>query len=264
MYDTTAFNLSMMYGLPAVTVPQNITKNLEVWTPVQESIEVNKNAVMWAVDGADDRSVSFAARLMEKNIEVRIIDKDSSLSDHNLSRGSVVVIAMDNPDIKDLYLSINSIATELNLTVVSIESGFGTEELPDWGGRHFRLLEKPQIAILSHEGFSSYDVGVSWWSLDHHLGIRHSQLDSSLTGYGDLRRYNTIILPSGSPNLNDYSRNMLIDWVKQGGTLIANNRSTRSIISNDSFGSVKNLNATFDKSKSYNICLLYTSDAADE
>ena len=53
------------------------------------------------------------------------------------------------------------------------ESGFGPEELPDWGGRHFRLLEKPQIAMLSHEGFNSYDVGVSWWSL-YHLGIRHN------------------------------------------------------------------------------------------
>ena len=255
MYDTTAFNLSMMYGLPAVTVPQNITKNLEVWTPVQESIEVNKNAVMWAVDGADDRSVSFAARLMEKNIVVRIIDKDSLLSDHNLSRGSVVVIAMDNPDIKDLYLSINSIATELNLTVVSIESGFGTEELPDWGGRHFRLLEKPQIAILSHEGFSSYDVGVSWWSLDHHLGIRHSQLNSSLIAYGDLRRYNTIILPSGNPDISDYTKSVLMDWVKQGGTLISNNASTRSIISS-AVGNVKNLNKTFDDSKTFNIDLM--------
>ena len=255
MYDTTAFNLSMMYGLPAVTVPQNITKNLEVWTPVQESIEVNKNAVMWAVDGADDRSVSFAARLMEKNIVVRIIDKDSLLSDHNLSRGSVVVIAMDNPDIKDLYLSINSIATELNLTVVSIESGFGAEELPDWGGRHFRLLEKPQIAILSHEGFSSYDVGVSWWSLDHHLGIRHSQLNSSLIAYGDLRRYNTIILPSGNPDISDYTKSVLMDWVKQGGTLISNNASTRSIISS-AVGNVKNLNKTFDDSKTFNIDLM--------
>ena len=180
MYDTTAFNLSMMYGLPAVTVPQNISKNLEVWTPALENIEVNENAVMWAVDGADDRSVSFAARLMEKNIEVRIIDKDSSLSDHNLSRGSVVVIAMDNPDIKDLYLSINSIATELNLTVVSIESGFGPEELTDWGGEHFELLERPQISIISHDGFNSYDVGVSLWSIDHHLGIRHSQINKSI------------------------------------------------------------------------------------
>ena len=255
MYDTTAFNFSMMYGLRAVTVPQNITKNLDVWSPFNETIEAYKDAVMWAVDGKDDRSVAFAARLMEKNIEVRIIDKDSYLSGHNLSRGSVVVIAMDNPLIEDLHLEVSSTASALNLSLVSIESGFGPEELPDWGGRHFRLLEKPQIAILSHEGFNSYDVGVSWWSLDHHLGIRHSQLNSSLTAYGDLRRYNTIILPSGNPNLSDYAKNMLMNWVKQGGTLIANNASTRSIISSN-IGNVENLNRTFENSKTFNIDLM--------
>ena len=255
MYDTTAFNFTMMYGLPAVTVPQNITKNLDVWSPYQETIEVNKGAVMWAVDGKDDRSVAFAARLMEQNIEVRIIDKDSSLSGHNLSRGSVVVIAMDNPAFKDLHLAVNSTALSLDLSVVSIESGFGPGELPDWGGRHFRLLERPQIAILSHEGFSSYDVGVSWWSLDHHLGIRHSQLNSSLTAYGDLRRYNTIILPSGNPDISDYAKSMLMDWVKQGGTLIANNASSRSIISSN-IGNVKNLNKTFENSKTFNFDLM--------
>ena len=35
---------------------------------------------MWAVNGIDDRSVAFAARLMELGVEVRIIDKDALLS----------------------------------------------------------------------------------------------------------------------------------------------------------------------------------------
>ena len=256
MYDTTAFNFTMMFGLPAITVPQDLKDNLTNWTPSPESLEINQDAVIWAVDGKDDRSVAFAARLLEQNVQVRIIDKNSTLSGHDLSRGSVAVIAMDNPSYKDLHKIIKTVATDLDISVVSIESGFGPKELPDWGGRHFRLLKKPQIAILSHSGFSSYDVGVSWWSLDHHLGIRHSQLNSSLTGYGDLRRYNTIILPSGNPDLSDYAKNMLMDWVKQGGTLIANNRSTRTIISSDGMGSVKSLNTTFDKSKSYNIDLM--------
>mgnify|MGYP001190916133 FL=1 len=256
MYDTTAFNFTMMFGLPAITVPQDLKDNLTDWTPSPESFEIDQDAVIWAVDGKDDRSVAFAARLLEQNVQVRIIDKNSTLSGHDLSRGSVAVIAMDNPSYNNLHETIKTVATDLDISVVSIESGFGPKELPDWGGRHFRLLKKPQIAILSHSGFSSYDVGVSWWSLDHHLGIRHSQLNSSLTGYGDLRRYNTIILPSGNPDLSDYAKNMLMDWVKQGGTLIANNRSTRSIISSDGMGSVKSLNTTFDKSKSYNIDLM--------
>ena len=211
MYDTTAFNFTMMFGLPAITVDQKLESNLINWIPNSEVIEVTKDAVIWAVDGKDDRSVAFAARLLEQNVQVRIIDKNSNLSGHSLSRGSVAVIAMDNPSANNLHEIVESVATDLNVSVVSIESGFGPKELPDWGGRHFRLLKKPQIAILSHSGFSSYDVGVSWWSLDHHLGIRHSQLNSSLTGYGDLRRYNTIILPSGNPDLSDYAKSMIID-----------------------------------------------------
>ena len=256
MYDTTAFNFTMMYGLPAITVPENISNNLKPWAPSSVIQEVNEDALMWAVDGDDDRSVAFAARLMEQDVQVRIIDKESNLSDHNLTRGSVAVIAMDNPEYKNLYNVVKKIATDLDVSVVSIESGFGSEELPDWGGRHFRLLNKPQIAILSHEGFNSYDVGVSWWSLDHHLGIRHSQLNSSLLSYGDLRRYNTIILPSGNPDIGNYSKEILIDWVKQGGTLIANNRAARLIASSGNFGDVKLLQQTFEDNESFNIDLM--------
>ena len=256
MYDTTAFNFTMMYGLPAITVPENISNNLKPWEPSSVIQEVNEDALMWAVDGDDDRSVAFAARLMEQDVQVRIIDKESNLSDHNLTRGSVAVIAMDNPEYKNLYNVVKKTATDLDVSVVSIESGFGSEELPDWGGRHFRLLNKPQIAILSHEGFNSYDVGVSWWSLDHHLGIRHSQLNSSLLSYGDLRRYNTIILPSGNPDIDNYSKEILIDWVKQGGTLIANNRAARLIASSGDFGDVKLLQQTFEDNESFNIDLM--------
>ena len=162
MYDTTAFNLTMMFGLSAVTVPENLSNNLESWLPFPSSIELNEDAVMWAVNAEDDRSVAFAARLMEKNINVRIIDKDAVLSSHSLSRGSVAVLAMDNLNHEDLINNIRQIATDLDISLVSIESGFGTKELPDWGGRHFLLLQKPQIAILSHADFSSYDVGVTW------------------------------------------------------------------------------------------------------
>ena len=261
MYDTTAFNFSMMFGLSAVSVPENITNSLNIWQPYPTNIQINDKAIMWATDGQDDRSVAFAARLMEKNVQVRIIDKDAILSGHELSRGSVVVLGMDNPKNENLINEINTVATELDISLHSLESGFGNEELPDWGGRHFRLLERPQIAILSHSGFSSYDVGVSWWSLDHHLGIRHSQINSSFAGYADLRRYNTIIMPSGSPSMNTNNTKALMDWVAQGGTLIANNRSTRFLASNAEIGSVRMIQDTFENSNDYNFDLLRETSA---
>ena len=255
MYDTTAFNFTMMYGLDAVTVDEHLDSNLETWKPSAVNSEITKDAVIWATNGTDDNSVAFAARLMEQNIEVRIIDKESTLSGHTLPRGSVAVLQMDNPDISNLQNLVKTVSDELNISVVSIESGFGPEELPDWGGRHFRLLEKPQIAMLSHEGFNSYDVGVSWWSLDHHLGIRHSMINASLASYGDLRRYNTIIIPSGR-SMDEYTVDTLFEWVSQGGTLIAHNRSTRFLTSENGIGSVKQLQNTFDESEKYNFDLL--------
>ena len=254
MYDTTAFNLTMMYGLPSITVPENITNNLSPWEFNQTNYEIDKDALMWSVDGNDDRSVAFAARLMELGVQVRIINKATSLSGHQLSRGSVVVLGMDNPLMTDLHILVEKIARNLELSVVSIESGFGPEELPDWGGEHFNLLDRPKIAILSHEGFNSYDVGVSWWSIDHHLGIRHSQINKSIVNYADLRRYNTIIIPSGG-SLTKNNKTILTDWVKQGGTLIAHNGSVRALTSEEGVGNVKQIQNSFDKSNNFNIDL---------
>ena len=254
MYDTTAFNLTMMYGLPSITVPENITNNLSPWEFNQTNYEIDKDALMWSVNGNDDRSVAFAARLMELGVEVRIINKATSLSGHELSRGSVVVLGMDNPLMTDLHILVEKIARNLELSVVSIESGFGPEELPDWGGEHFNLLERPKVAILSHEGFNSYDVGVSWWSIDHHLGIRHSQINKSIVNYADLRRYNTIIIPSGG-SLTKNNKTILTDWVKQGGTLIAHNGSVRALTSEEGVGNVKQIQNSFDKSNNFNIDL---------
>ena len=64
---------------------------------------------MWAVDGMDDASVSFAARLMEQNINVRIVVKIYYLSGENLSRGSVIVIGMDNPNVNNITNYINTV-----------------------------------------------------------------------------------------------------------------------------------------------------------
>ena len=255
MYDTTAFNFTMMYGLEAVTVPEFVKESLSLWESSSVKIDIDDKAIMWIVDGADDLSVTFAARLMEQDVQVRIVDKDITLSGKNLSRGSPVVMAMDNPKNSRLVQLIKNTAKNLNVSVSSLYTGFGLEELPDWGGRHFRLLNKPQIAILSHEGFSSYDVGVSWWSLDHHLGIRHSQLNTSMLGYADLRRYNTLIMPSGYRSLDQAEMSVLKEWVEQGGTLIANNGSTRMLISDNSITNIKDVSDSFENSHDYNIKL---------
>ena len=216
---------------------------------------LNSDAIGWSVNGDDDRSVAFAARLMEQNINVRILDKETKFLDEVLVRGSVFVTKVDNPKNSDLVSIIEVILRELDISASSVLSGYGKGDLPDWGGEHFRLLTKPQIALLGQSDFNSYDVGSSWWTLDKNLGIRHSQINSSFIGNADLRRYNTIIMPDGYRDLSDEEIKALNDWIKQGGTLIAHDNSSSIIASKNGLGSVTEIQDSLDKTIDFDIDL---------
>ncbi|WP_026376174.1 M14 family metallopeptidase [Aestuariibacter salexigens] len=255
MYDTTAWNLTMMYGLPSVTVNQHMTKDLTAYTPPVASHQLMDNAIAWAVDGHDDRSLAFAARMMERGVEVRLIDKQSVLNGNTFNRGSIMVTVTDNPGKSALADTAKMTADELNISLYAVASGFGEGELPDWGGRHFRILERPQVAIISHGRFSSYDVGATWWSLDAHLGIRHSQLDVSRLNWADLRRYNVLILPHGWESLDKPQQTNLRKWVEAGGTLIAHGRSAAGLAQKEGISKVRTIENSFDDALDYDIAL---------
>ncbi len=191
---------------------------------------------------------------MEQNVHVRAINKASEFGDVKLNRGSVTVTATDNLNHPNLIELIKQTADELNIKVLSSKSGMGKGDLPDWGGEHFVLLQKPQIAIASQAGSSSYDVGTTWWSIDTNLGIRHSHLDSDSLSKNDLRRYNTIILPSRS-SMNEDSQNALVQWVKQGGTLITHDNASAIISKIKDFSTVKVLDDIFEEAKAFDMAL---------
>ncbi len=256
MYDTTAWNLTMMYGLPAITVPFNMTKDLMPYEAPKKPINsLDSSAIMWSVDGADDRSVAFAARLMEQDVKVRIVDKSAELSNQRLNRGSVVITVTDNPNKPNLINQIKATADELAIEVKSLSDGLGDRDLPDWGGQHFRLLSKPQLAIISHGSFSSYDVGATWWTIDHNLGIRHSQIDQAALTRNDLRRYNTLLMPTNYRQLNTSQLSALKVWIEQGGTLIAHAQSAGSLATKDGLSNVRQIGDIFEKSTDYDISL---------
>lgn len=264
MYDTTAWNLTMMYGLESLTVPEHLTRDLKPYQQPSVTNTLEENAVAWMVDGQDDRSVAFAARMMERGAEVRFVDKESEFDGNAFNRGAVIVTVTDNPANDNLAQMAKTTADELGVALHAVNSGFGEGELPDWGGEHFRLLEQPQVGIISHGSFSSYDVGATWWGLDANLGIRHSQLDSNALVRTDLRRYNVLVMPTGRWEMDKATRDALKKWVETGGTLIAHGRSAGHLATKDGIGNVRTLENSFDKALDYDIALRREWLAASE
>lgn len=254
MYDTSAWNLTMMYGLEALTVPTHLTKNLKPFAQSPKNLtKANSNAIAWAVNGDDDASVGFAARLMEQGVQVRVIDKATQLGSESLVRGSVVVTITDNLKNTKLISLINKTAEETQLSIQNISTGYGSGDTPEWGGDHFQLLAQPQIAILSQAGTSANDVGATWWSIDTHLGIRHTQLDTNSLSRADLRRYNVIIMPSAW-SVSDSTAKVLKTWVQQGGTLITHENSSQALASKD-ISKIKLVDDILEDAEQYDIAL---------
>jgi len=225
IYDTTAWNLTMMFGLPALSLPIGLPDSAKPYALTERAergvISPVGSPVGYAIDGADDLSVTAAARLMERRVQVRAAEKAFEFDGQKFARGSVVITRLDNRGFaSDLRQAIDAVTRELGVRAIAIRSGLGEGDLPDLGGEHFKRLEPPRIALLSRSGSNIYDVGEIWFFLDHDLGIRHARV--SVESEADLSRYNVVILPerSGGPLPGSWT-NRLKDWVKAGGTLIA-------------------------------------------
>ena len=238
LYDTTGWNVTMMFGLEALTVPQHLEAGLEPLEASQPPAAVpaaDVAAIALAVNGVDDRALAFAARMMERGFLVRAANEPSRLDGHELPIGSIAVTLDDNRDREGWQAAAREVARQLDLPLLALSHGRAPGELADLGGREWRLLVKPNIALLSRGGTNMLDYGATWYLLDHRIGIRHSHLDESRVGSFDLRRYNVIVLPErwGQGGLPPGLQGALGDWVRAGGTLVAVGNSARALAGGD-------------------------------
>ncbi|WP_194867014.1 M14 family zinc carboxypeptidase [Pseudoalteromonas sp. PPB1] len=260
MYDATAWNITMMHGVEALAIPSDINDNIRPYSaPEKRPAMIKKaNSIGYVVNGTNDASVGFAARLMERGITTRILDKETALDGVNMSRGTIVVSRYDNEFFAgDLDAVIEKTAQEMAVTAHAIAGGMGKGDLPDFGGEHFKVLNQPKIAILGGPGISSLDFGAIWHSIDSNLGIRHSHIDSNRFNITDLRRYNTFIVPTTWYNrLGQSELSALKTWTQNGGTLIAIDGSVAPFVDKDAqFSRVRQIQDTFKDTARYDVAL---------
>lgn len=238
IYDTTAWNISMMFGLEALTVAQHLEAGLEPVNLSERQAPAPAAAgegIALAVSGADDRALAFAGRLMERGYFVRANAETSKLGGQALPIGSVVVTRDDNRTREDWQAAATEVATELGVRLHAIAHGRAPGDLADLGGQQWRLLAKPNIALVSHGMNNMLDFGAAWYLLDHRLGIRHSHLDENRISAFDLRRYNVIYLPErwGGTALPAELIAALGNWVRAGGTLVAVGNAARALMTGE-------------------------------
>ncbi len=120
--------------------------------------------------------------------------------------------------IKDILQKYSS---ELSIDVYSIASGLTSEGI-DLGSGNFKAVKNPKVMMLVGNGVSSSDAGEIWHMFDQRMGMNLTLFDLRNLGNGDLSKYNTIIMTSGTyGTLDSTSVAIIKTWIQNGGNFIA-------------------------------------------
>ncbi len=224
VYDVTAWNLCMAYGLTAYwakDVPAVDTFPPRQPAPVRTE---GTPGYGYLIDGAGSDIYRAVVRLLDAGYKVRVATEPFAVSGHAYERGTVLLRGNENTD--RLPQAIREAVVDLDVDVRGTDTAL-SDSGPDLGGRRFGLLEQPRLALASQFPMSSTSFGAMWHLLDARIGLRVSPVNIQRLGRMDLRKYNVIVLPNSwgarmlSAVLNKGSIKRLKQWIEAGGTLVA-------------------------------------------
>jgi len=228
IYDVSTWNLSMAFGLeaywagkvPKVETSSDISKLL----PRSSKLE-DRSDYGYIIDFASSGIYPVLVRLFESQCKPRVATKPFQVEGKSYEQGTILLRAHENP--KGLFAILEKICEELDINVHPVDTAL-SENGPDLGSRKFELLAAPRVAIASQWPVSSTSFGSAWYLLDHKLRLRSSAINIQSISHIDLRKYNVLILPSGSGLgriIDDKALTKIKRWIEAGGTLIASGNS---------------------------------------
>ncbi len=225
-YDITGWSLPIAYGIDAYWSETRATVQR---TPVT-SIVLHHGTVSGSAQpvgyliAPDDRGMEALAYFFTRGCHVRAAQEPFSIEGRQYPRGTLLLRSNNNP--VDLAEIVKTAAESLGVDVHAVGTGLSTTG-PDLGGNDFVLLREPRILIVGGPEVSTNAFGDIWHLLEQRLHYPVSLVQMSSLASVDLRRYNTLVLPSTGDaqtvtrGLGKTGISKLLGWIEGGGTLIA-------------------------------------------
>lgn len=225
LYDTTAWSLPLMRGVPAAWLDVAPRGDWRAWTPAPVAVAPAAPTGAWVsliIDNDPDESGRALAELLQKGVTVRVAHKPFTIGGRAFNAGALVVRREGN--LADLDAVLAGLSTRAPMFAVGtsrVDAG------PDLGGAEFDVLIAPRVGLLAGMPVTADDYGHVWHLLDQELGLRFSSLDVGRFARTDLSRYNVLVFPPVSGGTGLYRQVLgkeglarLRAWIEAGGTAI--------------------------------------------
>lgn len=235
LYDVTAWNLPMAYGLEAYWAEGISEGGDKAGTPAAVDPFAKRSAYGYLIDGGSSDIYQAVVRLLDRGCKIRLARKPFASGKKDSAAGALLLRNHENP--AELGELLRASIAGLRVEVRAAESAL-SDSGPDLGGQEFALLQTPRVAIASQWPISTTSFGSVWQLLDDRLGLRCSPINAQSLGRIDLRNYNVLVLPEAfggglSAILHEGARGQLRAWLEAGGTLIALGSSAAFVAGKD-------------------------------
>lgn len=246
-YDGSTWTVALAYGLPysPLTDKQLFAGKRPIENVTASYTEPGKSSVAYLVQWNDYNSAALLSNLFSNDIVVYTALKPFSarIANEVLEFGyGTLVIPVTGQKISsdELHRQLSEAGKKYSLKVYPAETGYSAGGI-DLGSSNVKPLIKPELLILTGRGISSLETGEAWYLIDNYLDFAVTRADIANLGRLNLNRYNTIILPGTDSRfgnlLNDKAViSRLKNWISEGGTLLALNRASEWVISNELSG----------------------------
>jgi hypothetical protein len=235
-YDITAWNLMYAYNLDAFALNEriNVGKPCQPKTVENPAITSKPYAFIFKYESIQD--VALLAALMQNNVKVRSAQKPFVVDGQTFAPGSLIVTRRNNEEVNDLDETIVALANDFKRKIYTATTGF-VDQGKDLGSGELNFLKTPEIAVLFGEQTSSLSAGEIWHFFEQQIYFPVTQIGSGYIKKVDLKKYDVLIVPSGSYELFD---DKLLDdisaWVNGGGRLILIDNALDSFVDKKGFG----------------------------
>lgn len=226
IYDVTAWSLPLMFNVEAVPVGTVSQGDLENWDSSMlpaGSVSTTSAPIAYLVPWGTTAAGRFLTAALRKDIKVLGLDKETVQNGRTFPRGTLVIRTADNP--ANLASTVESLAKDTGAEVVATSSGW-VEGGINFGSRYAKLIPKANVAMLWDEPTFYASAGSTRFVLERQYGYPVTVIRTNALASADLSRYDTLILPAGSPSgyarvLGNGGADNLKRWVQAGGTLVA-------------------------------------------
>ena len=231
MYDMSTWSIPLAYNLNAAWSTSEIrvnTSKVDEKLVHPQGVMNDKAQYAYVVDWQQRHAPKALARLWELDYNVRSSEKGFTKDGSEYSRGSLVVLLGRNlHKSASIHEDMKMIAKNADVEIMGFDTG-RMDEGSDLGSPSMRPVKEPKVALMMDSGFSSYTAGQLWFLFDRWTEFGISRIRSGSFSRIDLNSYDVILMPGGFGLNNVFrenQRNILKQWVRDGGTLIGTESS---------------------------------------